>query len=131
MRSEKCSIALRASLAVVVALGIAACGGPIKSSYDMLRDGRVAYVNQNPNLDPAIRAAILEGRLREGMTQGDVRASWGEPLGGNRLAGNLVEWVFGCDQPHYCTTRGTLFGETVYHHSRAYFRDGRLASWSQ
>jgi hypothetical protein len=120
-----------APLALLVAVALAACGGPFKSSYDILREGRVTYVNQNPNLDPAVRTAILDGRLLEGMTPADVRASWGDPLPGYQRAGALDEWVFGCDQPHYCSTRGTMLGETVYYHSRAYFRNGRLESWTQ
>ncbi len=40
---------------------------------------RQRYVEANPELKPEIAAAIIEGRIVEGMTADDVRASWGEP----------------------------------------------------
>ncbi len=41
---------------------------------------RQNYVDANPDLAPEIAAAILEGKVVEGMTAEDVRASWGDPL---------------------------------------------------
>lgn len=40
---------------------------------------RQHYVSANPDLRPEIASAILEGKIIEGMTAEDVRASWGEP----------------------------------------------------
>lgn len=40
---------------------------------------RQQYVEDNPGLRPAVAAAILEGRVMEGMTADDVRAAWGDP----------------------------------------------------
>lgn len=40
---------------------------------------RQQYVEDHPGLPPAIAAAILEGRVMEGMTADDVRAAWGDP----------------------------------------------------
>ncbi len=52
---------------------------------------RQDYVNANPDLAPEIAAAILEGRVVEGMTTGDVRASWGAPERETVSIGETVE----------------------------------------
>jgi outer membrane protein assembly factor BamE (lipoprotein component of BamABCDE complex) len=40
---------------------------------------RQNYVNDHPDLSPGIAEAVIEGRVKEGMTTDDVRAAWGEP----------------------------------------------------
>ncbi|MDP8236245.1 MAG: hypothetical protein P9M08_07660 [Candidatus Erginobacter occultus] len=40
---------------------------------------RQNYVNDHPDLSPAIAEAVIEGKIMEGMTTEDVRAAWGEP----------------------------------------------------
>jgi hypothetical protein len=40
---------------------------------------RQNYVNDHPDLPPAIAEAVIEGRIMEGMSTEDVRAAWGEP----------------------------------------------------
>ena len=37
------------------------------------------YVEENPNLSPEVRKAILESRVIKGMTPDEVIASWGDP----------------------------------------------------
>ena len=40
---------------------------------------REAYVSSHPELNPTIKEAILRGEVLEGMTENEVRASWGRP----------------------------------------------------
>ncbi|MBL7130966.1 MAG: hypothetical protein ISS45_06170 [Candidatus Omnitrophica bacterium] len=56
-------------------LGCASSGPLLKPDID----SRQGYVMNHPELSYEIKQAILEGRVIEGMTKDDVRASWGEP----------------------------------------------------
>lgn len=63
---------------------------------------RYDYIEQRQGqLDPQIRAAIIDGKIMRGMTKEEVRASWGEPCWhcyGTRKAswGDMWEYnVFG------------------------------------
>lgn len=40
---------------------------------------RQNYLDDHPDLAPAIASAIAAGEIVEGMTAADVRASWGDP----------------------------------------------------
>lgn len=40
---------------------------------------RQDYVDEHPLLSETVATAILAGRISEGMTSDDVKASWGEP----------------------------------------------------
>jgi outer membrane protein assembly factor BamE (lipoprotein component of BamABCDE complex) len=40
---------------------------------------REGYVSAHPELNPKIKEAILRGEVLEGMTEDEVRASWGRP----------------------------------------------------
>ncbi|MHB9071936.1 MAG: outer membrane protein assembly factor BamE domain-containing protein [Desulfobaccales bacterium] len=40
---------------------------------------REGYVSAHPELNPTIKEAILRGEVLEGMTEDEVRASWGSP----------------------------------------------------
>lgn len=40
---------------------------------------REDYVDEHPDLNRAVATAIMEGRIMEGMTIGEVRAAWGDP----------------------------------------------------
>lgn len=58
---------------------------------------RQEYVNDHPDLQSAIAAAIIEGRVMEGMTTDDVRASWGDPERTTRAiseAGEQDTWSY-------------------------------------
>lgn len=84
--------------------------------WGLHEERRQAYVAQNPELDPYIRRAILERRLRVGMTTHAARVSWAlygprEPRRINNYHG-LEQWVL----------RG-------YPTPYLYFRNGALVSW--
>jgi len=40
---------------------------------------REAYVSAHPELNSTIKEAIIKGEVLEGMTEDEVRASWGRP----------------------------------------------------
>jgi outer membrane protein assembly factor BamE (lipoprotein component of BamABCDE complex) len=40
---------------------------------------REAYISGHPELNPKIKEAIIKGEVLEGMTEDEVRASWGTP----------------------------------------------------
>ncbi|MCK9376954.1 MAG: outer membrane protein assembly factor BamE [Syntrophobacterales bacterium] len=40
---------------------------------------REAYISAHPELNPTMKEAILKGEVLEGMTEDEVRASWGRP----------------------------------------------------
>ena len=42
-------------------------------------NSRQEYLNNNSELSPEIKQAILKGKVIEGMTKQDVLATWGEP----------------------------------------------------
>lgn len=59
-------------MTVIAALGIlAGCATAAQR--------RQGYVDGHPGLPPELAAAIIEGRILEGMTAEDVRAAWGDP----------------------------------------------------
>ena len=58
---------------------------------------RRQYVEDHPDLRPEVAAAILEGRVAEGMTADDVRAAWGDPERESRSfseAGEQETWSY-------------------------------------
>ena len=56
---------------VIPVLLFCACVSPQQRRED--------YVDEHPDLSRDITTAILEGRIMEGMTTGEVRAAWGDP----------------------------------------------------
>jgi outer membrane protein assembly factor BamE (lipoprotein component of BamABCDE complex) len=40
---------------------------------------RESYVSTHPELNPTIKEAIIKGEVLEGMTEDEVKASWGSP----------------------------------------------------
>jgi outer membrane protein assembly factor BamE (lipoprotein component of BamABCDE complex) len=40
---------------------------------------REGYVSAHPELNPQIKEAIIKGEVLEGMTEDEVKASWGSP----------------------------------------------------
>lgn len=84
---------LSVALAVWVVLGGCAPPGSMPS-----RDSREAYVQASPDLSPAIRTAVLAGRVVIGMSARDVRATWGPPSGlhvdPGRTSGFDEQWVY-------------------------------------
>jgi outer membrane protein assembly factor BamE (lipoprotein component of BamABCDE complex) len=40
---------------------------------------REGYISAHPELNPNIKEAIIKGEVLEGMTEDEVKASWGSP----------------------------------------------------
>jgi outer membrane protein assembly factor BamE (lipoprotein component of BamABCDE complex) len=40
---------------------------------------REGYISAHPELNPKIKEAIIKGEVLEGMTEDEVKASWGSP----------------------------------------------------
>lgn len=66
---------------LLVLLGLAGCTLPGTSAADA---SRLAYTRAHPDLEPWARHAIRQGRVVEGMTPEQVRASWGPPVSCSR-----------------------------------------------
>lgn len=73
---------------------------------------REVYVAEHPGLDEQTQNAIVAGKVRMGMTQNQVYASWGGPHSINESV----------------NARGTR-EQWVYPHNYLYFKNGRLESW--
>jgi hypothetical protein len=76
---------------------------------------RQDYVNTHQNLDPKIKAAILNGEIVAGMTREDVRASLGEPYNTTRgyeagRYGRYGRYAGKCHYWHYKHST-IIFGE--------------------
>ena len=59
---------------------------------------RKDYVQKHPELKENIRQAILEGKVRLGMTKEQVIASWGEPYNKSTFGsvwGTTEQWTYG------------------------------------
>jgi hypothetical protein len=121
-------------VALTLAVLVGGCSGPLRTDYEKVQETRANYIAANPSLGEATKAAIRSGELRVGMTPDEVAAAWGRPAYVNRFEnGRKVEWLFGCDYPHFCTYQviGRFRTTEVFYHSRAYFYDGRLTEWRQ
>jgi len=63
-----------------------------------IRNQRIQYVNQHPELPSKIRNYILTEKICLGMTAEQVRVSWGNPYDINRTVGSWgshEQWVYG------------------------------------
>lgn len=76
---------------------------------------REDYVASRPSLHPRIRDAILEESIVTGMTQDDVKTSWGNPKRSNRSVG-----IWGVHEQW-------IYHDTFY----LYFENGTLTSWQE
>lgn len=80
-----------------------------------VRIRRQTFVDANPDLDPKVKAMILEGSFRVGFTADQLEASRGKPQTINRSAGVFglrEQWVYGGG-------------------SYVYLDDGKVTSWQE
>jgi len=82
---------------------------------------RLDYVNSHPDLDGRTREAILNGRIFIGMTEEQVKVSWGRPKEIHRSVGmnwSREQWVYGIKEgDHYISP------------TYVYFERGRVIGW--
>ena len=79
---------------------------------------RQEQIEANPGWSDQIKALVAKGRIVQGMTRAQVRASWGPPRDINRSVGEWgtrEQWVYG----------GLAYSDPRY----VYFRDGRCTGW--
>jgi hypothetical protein len=77
------------------------------------------YCETHPELPSQVAGLILSGRIGLGMTDEQVRASWGQPRDKNRTVsvyGVREQWIYGSAKS-YASSR------------YLYFNDGILTSW--
>lgn len=112
---------MRPIVICVIALALPILAGCV---FGANRDSRAAYVAENPYMEERIENAILAGKIVEGMTKEEVRASWGQPCSyciGTRSASWGDTWEynpFGSARP----SAGTL----VF-----FDASGRVKGWSK
>ena len=83
------------------------------------------YLENNPDLSPEIKKAILNGNVLIGMTRDQVRASRGTPHKINKRTsayGITEQWVMHSANPRYDDLKGKEYGYI-------YFENGRVTSW--
>ncbi len=112
--------------AVWLALALSACSGGLEDDRRVARNRIEAHIAGNPGIDPGTAGEMRAFRLRNGMTEAEVRATWGAPDEVLELSEGVAEWRFSCDFPHLCRSRpGAL---TIK--PNAFFVDGRLDRWN-
>ncbi len=65
--------AFRATAAALAGALLIGCGPGIS------QDRRASYLAAHPEIDPATRRMIQDGRVAPGMTKDEVLAAWGSP----------------------------------------------------
>jgi len=78
------------------------------------------YVSAHPNLEPKIAKLIMDGEICIGMTEDEVRASWGNGTE-NRSAsldGTFDQWIY---HSSFYGAAGTYL----------YFKNGSLVSYQE
>lgn len=63
---------------------------------------RQTYVDSHPSLPKETRQAILEGKIRIGMTKDEVKASWGECFQFCNYPQSNICTSFGCTETYNC-----------------------------
>lgn len=106
--------------AIVIALlvSVAGYGGAASMQEQSRRDDYI--VAHDDELSSEIKSAIGRGRVRLGMTKGQVLASWGQPtVIHTYAAGRREQWLY-----RRFSWMGRLLPYAV-----AYFEDGELINW--
>lgn len=67
------------TLMMLVVLTITGCAAMSKPLIKSNQNSRQEHVSSHPELSEEIKQAILQAKVVEGMTKGQVVASWGKP----------------------------------------------------
>ena len=112
--------------AICLALFLTGCSGGLSADKRDATKRIEAHIASHPGIDPGTAGEMRAYRLRNGMTEAEVRATWGAPDEVLELSGEVVEWRFSCDFPHLCRSRqGAL---TIK--PNAFFVGGKLDRWN-
>jgi hypothetical protein len=111
---------------VCLALLIAGCSGGLGDDKREAAKRIEAHIAAQPQTDPDTASEMRAFRLRNGMTEAEVRATWGAPEEVLKLSDDVAEWRFSCAFPHLCRSRPG--GPTIK--PNAYFVNGKLDRWN-
>ncbi len=114
--------------AVWLALALSACSGGLEDDRREATNRIEAHIASNPGIDPGTAGEMRAFRLRNGITEAEVRATWGAPDEVLELSEGVAEWRFSCDFPHLCRARPGPAGPTIK--PNAFFVKGRLDRWN-
>ena len=112
--------------AIGLALLVSACSGGLEADKRNAASRIEAYIASQPALDPGTASEMRAYRLRNGMTEAEVRATWGAPEDVLELSDKAVEWRFSCEYPHLCRSRPGVPAIKP----NAFFVDGKLDRWN-
>lgn len=119
-------------LAAVCLAGLAAgCAGGLETDRRAASERIEAYLATQPKLDPETASEMRAFRLRNGMTEDEVRATWGAPEDVLNQSDEIVEWRFDCAFPHLCRTRPGGGPAAPPIKPNAFFVKGKLERWNQ
>ncbi len=79
---------------------------------------REGYISAHPELNPKIKDAIIKGEVLEGMTEDEVKASWGSP----------TQIVKGAEGDFYYVYMKPGGKGTYSHHVVIFDKSGRVIS---
>ena len=112
--------------AMCLALALSSCAGGLSGDKRAATERIEAYIATQPTLDPETTSEMRAFRLRNGMSEAEVRATWGAPENVFELSDNSAEWRFSCAFPHLCRSRPG--GPAIK--PNAFFIDGKLDRWN-
>ncbi len=113
-----------------LALTIAGCAGGLEADKKTATSRIETYIASQPKLDPETASEMRAYRLRNGMTEAEVRATWGAPEDVLDLSDGIVEWRFSCGFPHLCRNREGPGPAVQTVKPNAFFINGKLDRWN-
>ena len=113
-----------------LALPIAGCAGGLEADKKTATSRIETYIASQPKLDPETASEMRAYRLRNGMTEAEVRAIWGAPEDVLDLSDGIVEWRFSCGFPHLCRNREGPGPAVRTVKPNAFFINGKLDRWN-
>ncbi len=116
--------------AMCLALAISGCSGGLEADKRNAATRIEAYIATQPKLDPDTASEMRAYRLRNGMTEAEVRATWGAPEDVLEQSDEVVEWRFSCDFPHLCRSRSGSGLAVTKIKPNAFFVNGKLDRWN-
>ncbi len=116
--------------ALCLMLAVTACSGGLEADRREAARQIETYLAARPGLDSGTAAEMRAFRLRNGMTEEQVRATWGAPEDVLELTDEAVEWRFSCDFPHLCRGRTDAGQRSLTIKPNAFFIDGKLERWN-
>ena len=111
-------------------LAVTACSGGLEADKREASRRIETYLAARPDLDAGTASEMRAFRLRNGMTEEQVRATWGAPDDVLELSEEAIEWRFSCAFPHLCRGRTGARQRSVTIKPNAFFVNGKLERWN-